>query len=588
MLTYQISTFRTSLRILIAIIICAGCYFSSFAFAEAATLSLSPSTGVYAANGSFTVAVRVNTDGQSINAAEGTLSFNPRELSVVSVNRSGSIFNLWVTEPTFSNSAGTINFSGGLPSGYSGSVGSIMNITFRAAGAGTARVSFTNGSVLANDGRGTNVLTAMNSGTYTIQAQSETPKAEIIEYVAPANTPAAPSIVSSTHGDPKAWYKSNEAVLSWNLPSGVTAVRTLLDGNQTSVPTKVYDDPIKTITLKDLPQGESYFHIQLRNSDGWGRVTHYRLAVDSVNPESITISQPDNADLSNPKQTLIVKVKDETSAVTRYKVKVDAGEPFDYLDETGSSTISLPELAPGYHTVIVEAFDQAGNSIVGTHSFTIVSFTKPTFTEYPSQINEEVIPVIKGLTKPNSKIDVFVGRVGSESTAYQVVSDASGEFVFIPEGRFSDGVYEIYAQATDEYGAMSDVSDTIRIAVQQPGFLRIGSMLVDVLSVIVPLIVLVFVLIFGTWYLFTYLRRFRRSVRVESFEALEILHREFSSLQKTLRDQELAMIESRKSRKLTKAESDMIGVLDNALLSAQSNVEKEIEDVTELTRKNSN
>lgn len=556
--------------------------------AEAASLSLSPNTGVYTSGSTFSVKVIVNTDGQSINAAEGTLSFNPKELSVVSVNRSGSIFNLWVAEPAFSNSAGTINFSGGLPSGYSSSVGNIMNITFRAAGAGTARVSFTNGSVLANDGRGTNVLTSMNSGTYTIQAQSETPKAEIIEYVAPANTPAAPNVTSGTHADQKAWYKSDEAILSWVLPSGVTAVRTLLDKNQTSVPTKVYDSPISTITLKDLPQGESYFHIQLKNSDGWGRVTHFRLAVDSTNPESIVISQPDDVDLSNPKQTLIIRVEDKTSKVHKFKVKVDADEPFDYLDETGSSTIALPELAPGYHTVIVEAFDEAGNSIVGTYSFTIVSFTKPVFTEYPSQINEEVIPVIKGTTKPNSKIDVYVKRVGSEPTAYQVVSDKSGEFIFIPEGKFSVGVYEIYAQATDEYGAKSDASDTIRIAVQQPGFIRIGSMLVDALSVIVPLVVLAFALVFGTWYMFAYLRRFRRRVRVESFEALEILHREFSSLQKTLRDQELTMIESRKTKKLTKAESDMIGVLDNALLSAQSKVEKEIEDVTELTKKNNN
>ncbi|MCA9357229.1 hypothetical protein H6784_00510 [Candidatus Nomurabacteria bacterium] len=551
-------------------------------------MSLSPNTGVYSTNGTFSVKVQVNTGGQAINAAEGTLSFNPRELSVVSVNRTGSIFNLWVAEPTFSNSAGTINFSGGLPSGYSSAVGNIMNITFRAAGAGTARVSFTNGSVLANDGRGTNVLTAMNGGTYTIQAQSEAPKAEVIEYVAPANTPAAPIVNSKTHGDQKAWYKSKEAILSWTLPSGVTAVRTLLDESLTTVPTKVYENPISTITLSDLPDGESYFHVQFKNADGWGKVTHYRLAVDSERPTSIEISQASGYDLGNPNQILSVKVEDETSEVKRYKVKLDTDEPFEYIDETGSSTIPLPALNPGYHNAFIEAFDEAGNSITGAFSFTIEAFSKPIFTDYPSEINEEVIPVIKGLTRPNAKIEVFVRRVGSEPNSYNISSNDAGEFVFIPEGTFQTGVYELSAQATDEYGALSDVSEVIKIAVQQPGYLRVGSMIVDALSVVIPLIVLVLFLIVGTWYLIAYLGRFRRRVRVESFEALEILHREFSSLQKTLRDQELVMIESRKTKKLTKAESDMIGVLDNALLAAQSKVEKEIEDVTELTRKNSN
>jgi hypothetical protein len=133
--------------------------------AEAATLSLTPGTGVYQSNTTFSARVVVNTQGQAINAADATLSFNPSQLAVVSVNRVGSIFNLWVTEPTYSNSAGTITFSGGLPSGYTGSAGTVMNVTFRAVGSGSARVNFSSGSVLANDGRGTNVLNTMNGGS---------------------------------------------------------------------------------------------------------------------------------------------------------------------------------------------------------------------------------------------------------------------------------------------------------------------------------------------------------------------------------------------------------------------------------------
>src|SRR5690606_24690928 len=107
----------------------------------------------------FTVNVIVNSSGQAINAADGNLTFNPRELSVVSVSRGSSIFSLWTSEPAFSNSAGTVTFSGGSPNGYTGSSGHVMSVTFQALSAGTPKVSLSGGSVLAADGRGTNVLT---------------------------------------------------------------------------------------------------------------------------------------------------------------------------------------------------------------------------------------------------------------------------------------------------------------------------------------------------------------------------------------------------------------------------------------------
>ncbi len=273
---------------------------------EAATLSLSPSTGVYTNGSLYTVKVLVNTSGKSVNAAEGTLIFNPKELSVVSVDRSGSIFNLWVAEPAYSNTAGTVSFSGGLPSGYSGSNGTVFTVTFKSIGSGPAKVNFSGGAVLANDGQGTNVLSAMNGGTYTIQAASAQPQAEEIEYVAPVNTPAAPKITSVTHPDPSSWYQAKEAVLRWTLPSGITELRTALDTKPSTIPTKVYDSPITEITLADIPDGVSYFHLQFKNEDGWGKVAHYRLAVDSRAPGSLTAMLVPENDLSSPNQQVLI------------------------------------------------------------------------------------------------------------------------------------------------------------------------------------------------------------------------------------------------------------------------------------------
>ncbi len=377
----------------------------------AATFSVSPQTGVYSVGQTFSIRVNVNTGGAPINAADGTLSFNPSELSVLSVSK-GPIFNLWTEEPSFSNTNGSVSFSGGSPSGYIGSAGTVLTVALKAKTAGSPKISFTKGSVLAADGKGTNVLTTMNGATFTISAQEATPEAEtIIEYVAPQNTPLAPQIVSVTHKDPALWYKEKKAVLSWELPSGVTAVRTLLDNRASSVPTKVYETPIKSIELPDLEEGVQYFHVQFKNADGWGKIAHYRLAIDSEKPTRFDVTLKEGSDLSNPSQTLVYKTEDATSKVRQFKVKIDDKEPFDYTDSVGSSTIALPALSPGYHSVVIEAFDEAGNSLINSLSFTILSFDKPQFTEYPEKINKTVIPVIKGTTRPSANVTVTVSQI---------------------------------------------------------------------------------------------------------------------------------------------------------------------------------
>lgn len=552
---------------------------------NAASLQLSPNTGVYALGSTFTTKVVVNTSGQPINAAEGSIKYNPQELSVVSIDKTGSIFNLWVTEPTFSNSAGTISFSGGLPSGYTGSAGTVFNITFRTLIAGPVRISYVGGAVLANDGKGTNVLESMNGGTYTVQTKVTEPIPEVIEYVAPANTPGVPKIVSDSRGESEDWSSIKNVTLKWQLPSGVTSVRTGLDSSASTIPTKVYENSISQIELSDLEEGISYFHLQFKNEEGWGKVLHYSLKTDTERPESITISLVDSSDSASPVQTLKVEVKDKTSKVIKYKVKIDSEELFEYLDTENSGIIVLPELLPGYHSLIIEAFDQAGNSIVGSAQVTIQSFDKPVFTDYPNEINEEVIPVIKGSTRADSKVEIELTKLGSEPVFYTVQADSAGVFIFIPEGTFTQGVYEISARATDKFGAMSDMSEKIRIAVQQPGYLQIGSVLISVLSVIVPLIAMSALLIIGLWALFLYLRRFRRKVSLESKEAFDILVKEFAFLDKELSLNQAALTESKKTKKLTKAENDLFINLSEALKQAQNRVEKEIKDVENLVSK---
>lgn len=542
----------------------------------AATLRLTPETGVYTVGNTFTANVVMNTQGKPVNAADAQLTFNPKELAVVSVNRASSVFNLWTLEPTFSNSAGTISFGGGSPTGFTGASGNIMTVTFRVATAGTPKVVFKSGSILAADGLGTNVLSAMTGGTYTTGAKSETPPAE---YTPPANTPSAPKVSSVSHPDETQWYTEKTAKLQWNIPQGMTAVRTLLDQSANTIPTIVYDEPIDSREITDLKEGSSYFHIQFKNADGWGRVTHFRINVDTESPQDFTITE-ETVDPTNPKKTLIFTVSD-TSPILKYLVQLDGGEPKEFIDAEAKRHYVLEAMAPGHHTVVVHAFDSAGNSKVASYTFTVSSFEPPLFTEYPERVTSGVIPALRGTTRPGAQVRVTVREGGRDFGSYTIQANNDGAFVFIPDAPLPMGVYDITALAVDANGAQSEPSEAIRMIVSESGFITIGSFLVRVLSVIVPLVALVIVLIFGSSLLWYRLRKWKRVVMRETLEAENTLTLEFNALVSKLHTNVTELKESRKG-KLTKAELALIEEMESDLRTAQARIKKEIVDIEDI------
>jgi hypothetical protein len=151
-----------------ALLIVAFFVFSA-GYTHAADILMAPATGNYSVGQTFTVAVRVSPAGSSINAVEAGLKFNPAVLSVVSVSKEGSVFSLWTTEPAFSNTAGTITFGGGSPAPFTAQ-SNLLNVTFRTLAAGSGSLSVANASVLAADGRGTDVFKNGSTGAYAVAA----------------------------------------------------------------------------------------------------------------------------------------------------------------------------------------------------------------------------------------------------------------------------------------------------------------------------------------------------------------------------------------------------------------------------------
>jgi len=174
--------------------------FSFFVFplsASAATLFVAPQSKDIRVDDTFIVLVNTNTQGTAINAASVDIKFDQNLLSAQSVGYSNSIFTLWAEEPKYSNLAGNIHLSGGLSSpGFTGSNGAILRITFKARAVGQTQISLENGSVLANDGIGTDVLSSVQGSSITINKALPVVETKIITTV----TTATSSIATTTIG----------------------------------------------------------------------------------------------------------------------------------------------------------------------------------------------------------------------------------------------------------------------------------------------------------------------------------------------------------------------------------------------------
>lgn len=365
--------------------------------AEAASLSLSPSTGSYSSGGTITAAVQILPSGDSVNAAELTLDFDSSLLSVVSISKAGSAFSLWTTEPTFANSGGTITMGGGSPTPFT-APSTIATITFRALGEGTAAVSPSKAVITAADGRGTDVYTGGGEASYVIAAATTptptpTPVDEPVAAddeptdatIAFGDPPRAPEVGSQEFLDPDVWYSSTDALFAWDLPFDVNEIAVDLATSSDHEPTTTYDPPIEDIRLSadDLADGIQYLSVQFRNQVDWGGITNRIIKIDTTAPEPFTINvQAGNSKSAFP--LLTFEAIDKTSGISEYELTIADREPIIVTPDEAKLGYLLGELEDGTYTVSVIARDFAGNATTGSVPVLITAGWLP-----PSDVEEQ-------------------------------------------------------------------------------------------------------------------------------------------------------------------------------------------------------
>jgi len=338
----------------------------------AASVFVGPSGGTFTVGSTFTVSIYLNTGNQSINAVEANLSFPPDKLQVVSPTTGKSLIQVWISQPTYSNSEGTLKFQGAIPTpGINTESGLISTVTFRAKSTGVATLRVQDSSkVLLNDGRGTNVLSQTTGGVYNL--------------ILPP--PAGPLVTSPTHPDQEKWYQENNVVLNWDSPSDTQGFSYVLNDRPIDIPDNISEGGKNGVVYDNVSDGIHYFHIKSIKAGSWGGVTHFAVNIDKTPPATFDVDVSPDTYTSNRRPIINFSTTDESSGVDHYELKFIPLDP----SEDGSPLVSgsdVPffievsspysqELNLGRYDVVVRAYDRAGNFYQASERLTI---TKPVF-----------------------------------------------------------------------------------------------------------------------------------------------------------------------------------------------------------------
>ena len=329
-------------------------FFGITTSAKAATLSASPSAGTFEVGSTFDVSVFLNTEGETINAIEISLSFPVDKLQLVSPSAGQSIIDIWTAPPDFDNQTGRINFQGGIPGGIKADKGLVTKLTFRARAVGNATIRFLDSSkTLLHDGKGTDVLRNTVNGIYSL--------------VLPP--PAGPIVSSSTHPDPSVWYTSPNVILRWTPElESVDGYSYVLNGDPTDHPDEIAEGNKDSVLYNNVSDGIHVFHIKTLKDGKWGGLSHFTIQIDATPPAEFPI-EIIPSDRTVRKQPVVqFATTDNYSGLDHYELKViplqgsmEVGATNQPLFIEVQSPYVLFELDLGTYDVIVRAYDKAGN-----------------------------------------------------------------------------------------------------------------------------------------------------------------------------------------------------------------------------------
>lgn len=549
--------------------------------AQDASLSISPATGVYPIGEPFTIEIHIDTGGSVIGTADATIVYDPQDVTYVAVSSDGSVFSR-ISEDAQS-SYGKVSISGlieyGQP-GFNGSNGLVARLTFLPLKNVATQFHFASGSATpplqlgASVASLSNILSSLHVATYTF-IPKESVTAGVPFAYAEGDFEITPLPVPA--GD---WFGTTSIKLSWTVPSGATAMRTLVSANKDDTPSKEYATPQTSVTVTGVPEGANYFLLQFMFNGEWGSIIKYPLNVDVSDPSYVLIKEADRADESDPRVGFIIESTDTFSGVERYEVSID-DDPATPWERPENGIYRPVGLTPGEHILSAYAYDRVGNSTSTDILFLVKSLDAPILKNesVPTRVLTGDTITIRGSSYPDAEVTVYISHNDGEATQRVVTTDTNGDFVATITEAAKSGKYTLWFSVKDTRGAVSPNSVKRSIEVTQPSIILFGTTAVTYLSIIVPLIGLILLLALILWLGYTWMRGYRTRVQHETGEAYAVARNEFKNLRKELITQIGMLEKANQSRELTREEMRIFNDLSKRLDKIERHITEEIEDI---------
>ncbi|MBI5045770.1 MAG: hypothetical protein HZC14_02075 [Candidatus Niyogibacteria bacterium] len=465
----------------------------------AASIYVLPEQGNFSRGETLSVDIKIDSEGEDINAVQGTIHWPANVLEFIDASKDSSVFNFWVTDPVLSGDASSLNFIGGTAKGISGGALQVLKLRFKTIGVGTADMAVLDAAVIASDGRGTNILSKIKGANYKVGEVGAAPAlptapptpgitpqpARVERPAVPAkNLPQKPELQVPLYPDEALWHNRLGGVVAlWNMPGDVTAVAVSLDHSPSSVPSIAEKELTTGKSFGILEDGIWYIHAQFKNNIGWGPITHYRMVIDTKPPLSFEITAPEGETTDNPAPVIQFKTSDALSGLKEYQIKIDNNEIIKIAAAGFTGSLTLPLQVPGNHTVVVKAVDQAENSIGDNIALEILPIPSPIITFVTAELFSEEARglTIKGTALPNvnvllqiqQKLNGTKGEVAAKGVAR---ADDRGNWDFTFDEPLRNGNYAVLVKSQDVRGALSLEVESVEIQVKSKPIIQFGSL----------------------------------------------------------------------------------------------------------------
>ena len=318
------------------------CFLFTASAASAATLYIFPQYEDFYEGQTFSADVRLDTEGERINAAEIMINTDG-ELELVDFTTGSSIFSLIVGGPDINTEEGSVFMQAAEPGGFEGDV-VVGTIVLQAKGTGEGSVSFYEDSKLAiADGEGTPAQVEFSGATYDIEERPDN----------------LPTIRSKSHPVESEWSDGTFIRMEWEVKEGAT-YSYLLSRNPNDIPDEEPEEAVGDIKLSTNQQGIFYFHLR-ECVDGdpsdetaetsCGPVATRQVLLDVTKPEPFEII----AEEEQGSVFLSFSTKDNVSGIDYYEV-------FEGRHITKIKTPPYRLKDSNYEgKIIVKAYDKAGH-----------------------------------------------------------------------------------------------------------------------------------------------------------------------------------------------------------------------------------